>query len=105
MTTHLIGENELSMMKQSAFLVNTSRGPVVKEQALIKALKEKEIAGAGLDVFEFEPIVSPELTEMDNVILLPHIGSAAVETRESMSEQVFQNLVDFFSGRKPKNIV
>jgi glyoxylate reductase len=104
-THHLINETRLKMMKPTAFLVNTSRGPVVDEIALTKALKEKIIAGAALDVFEFEPKISPGLAKLPNVILTPHIASASLQTRDEMSEIVANNIIDFFEGKVPRNSV
>jgi len=92
-TTHIIGENELKMMKPTAFLINTSRGPTVDEKALVKALKNKEIAGAGLDVYENEPVMEPELADMDNVVVLPHIASASIKTRTRMGTMAAENCV------------
>lgn len=105
-TYHMIGESELKMMKKTAILVNTARGAVVDEQALVKALKEGWIAGAGLDVFEREPL-PPEspLTELNNVVLAPHIGSATRETRAAMAELVAHNLIAFYRGEVPPNLV
>jgi glyoxylate reductase len=105
-TRHSIGARELSSMKQSAYLVNTSRGPVVDEASLIKALKDKAIAGAALDVFETEPLPpdSP-LLGMDNVVLTPHIGSASVETRTAMAVLAARNLVAALKGEAPPNLV
>lgn len=104
-TRHLINEARLRLMKPTGFLINTSRGPVVDEEALTKALKEKTIAGAALDVFEFEPKTVPGLAELDNVILTPHIASASREARDQMAEIAAQNIVDFLEGGKPRNIV
>lgn len=92
-TVHIIGENELKMMKPTAFLINTSRGPTVDEKALVKALKNKEIAGAGLDVYENEPVMEPELADMDNVVVLPHIASASIKTRTRMGTMAAENCV------------
>jgi len=92
-TVHIIGENELKMMKPTAFLINTSRGPTVDEKALVKALKNKEIAGAGLDVYEKEPVMEPELADMDNVVVLPHIASASIKTRTRMGTMAAENCV------------
>jgi len=100
-THHLIGEEEISLMKESAILINTSRGPVIDEDALIKALQEKRIYGAGLDVFENEPQVPEALITMDNVVLLPHIGSSSTETRDRMSELVAHNIINVLEGRTP----
>jgi len=104
-TEHLIGEKELSLMKPSAYLINTSRGPVVDEAALVEALKEKRIAGAGLDVYEEEPKVHPGLIELDNVVLLPHLGSASIGTRSRMSQMVAENILAAFAGQVPPNCV
>jgi glyoxylate reductase len=105
-TLHLIDESKLRMMKKTAYLINNSRGPVVDEEALIKALKEGWIAGAGLDVFEQEPISKNNpLLKMDNVVIAPHISSASYETRSKMAEMVAENLVAFFEKRKPPNLV
>ena len=104
-THHLINESRLRSMKPTAFLVNTSRGPVIDEVALTKALKDKTIAGAALDVFEFEPKLSPGLAKLPNVILTPHIASASLQTRDEMSEMAANNCIDFFEGRVPRNSV
>jgi glyoxylate reductase len=102
-TRHLVGERELRLMKPTAFLVNTARGPVVDEKALVRALKEKRIAGAGLDVYENEPKVEPELITMQNVVLTPHLGSAVKELRESMANVVADNILAVLEGRRPPN--
>jgi len=102
-TRHLVGERELNLMKPTAFLVNTARGPIVDENALVRALKEKRIAGAGLDVFENEPKVEPELLTMQNVVLTPHLGSAVTELRESMANVVVDNIMAVLEGRRPPN--
>jgi glyoxylate reductase len=99
-TKGMIGMSELKLMKQSAFLINTARGPVVDEPALIRALRNKEIAGAGLDVFEKEPHIPAELLDMDNVVVTPHVGTATRETREVMSREVAQIIKDFFQGMR-----
>lgn len=105
-TLHLIDESKLRMMKKTAYLINNSRGPVVDEEALTKALREGWIAGAGLDVFEQEPTPkSNPLLRMDNVVVAPHISSASYETRSRMAEMVAENLVAFFEKRKPPNLV
>ena len=104
-TRHLIGERELGMMKPGAYLVNTSRGPVVDEEALVRALREKGIAGAGLDVYEDEPRLAVGLAELENAILLPHIGSASVETRSRMAEMAAANLAAMLRGERPPNCV
>lgn len=104
-THHMIGADELQLMKNSAYLINTARGAVVDEKALLQALTTKQIAGAGLDVFEKEPEITTGLLELDNVIAVPHIGTQTIETRIDMGKQAAQNLIDFFSGRLPKNRV
>lgn len=104
-TRHLIGAAELAMMKPTTILINTSRGPVVDEQALVDALKAGKIAGAGLDVFEFEPKVHPELLQMDNVVLAPHIASASWVTRERMAALAAENCIAALSGRTPPNLL
>jgi glyoxylate reductase len=102
-TRHLVGERELRLMKPTAFLVNSARGPVVDEKALVRALKERRIAGAGLDVYENEPEVEPELKAMKNVVLTPHLGSAVKELRESMANVVADNIIAVLEGRQPPN--
>ena len=105
-TYHLIGEKELSLMKPTAILINTARGAVVDQKALYKALKERRIFGAGLDVYEKEPIDADDpLMELDNVVLLPHIGSASVETRGRMARMAAENLLAGLRGEKPPNLV
>ena len=98
-TFHLIDSNRLKQMKSSAILINTSRGPVVDESALITALQTGVIASAGLDVFENEPTISPELYELDNVVLAPHNGTGTVDARIEMSRFVSQNIIRYFEGR------
>lgn len=102
-TVHLVGERELRLMKPTAFLVNTSRGPIVDEKALVRALAERRIAGAGLDVYENEPRVEPGLLAMKNVVLTPHLGSAVKELRESMANVVVDNIMAVLEGRQPPN--
>jgi len=104
-TRHLISERELKLMKNSAIIINTSRGPVVDEKALVKALKEGWIWGAGLDVYEREPDFEPELSQLENVVMLPHIGSATEEARRGMSILCAENIIDFFDGRIPRTLV
>lgn len=104
-TRHRFTEEEFRKMKNGAFLINTARGPLVKEGDLAQALKEGLIAGAGLDVYEFEPKVHPELMSLENVVLLPHVGSAAIEVRERMSVVAADNLIAFFKGEPPPNRV
>lgn len=103
-TTHLINEKTLALMKPSAFLINTSRGPVIDEAVFTKALVEKKIAGAALDVFEFEPTISRTLRHLENVILTPHIASARVSVRESMGDKVAENIIAFTEGGALKNL-
>ncbi len=104
-THHLIGARELALMKPSAFLINTARGKVVDEEALVEALKARRIAGAGLDVFEHEPHPHAELLKLENVVLLPHVGSATSETRLKMATLAAENLVAALEGRRPPNVV
>ncbi len=104
-TKHLIGKNELSLMKPTAFLVNTSRGPVIDEKALVEVLRARKISGAGLDVYENEPALAPGLTELDNVILLPHVGSGTLETRIKIGTLAVENLIAGLEGRTPPNLV
>ncbi|OGP61500.1 MAG: D-glycerate dehydrogenase [Deltaproteobacteria bacterium RBG_13_47_9] len=104
-TTHYISDAELALMKPTAILINASRGPVVDEKALVRALQEKKIAGAGLDVYEREPEVEPELLQMKNVVLVPHIASASRETRLRMAMMAAENLVAGLMGKQPPNLV
>ncbi len=105
-THHLISAEKLKLMKKTAYLINNARGPVVDEKALYEALKNDQIAGAGLDVFEQEPTsVDNPLLKLDNVVVAPHISSASLETRAKMAEMVAENLVVFFEGKKPPNLV
>ena len=104
-TRHLIGPAELAIMKPTAILINTSRGPVVDEPALAAALKARQIAYAGLDVFEEEPNVHPELLKLDNVVLAPHIASASVATRRRMSTLAAENIIAALTGKRPANLV
>jgi len=104
-TRHQIGARELGLVKKSAFIINTARGPIIDEAALVRALKAKKIAGAGLDVFEREPKVHTELKRMKNVVLEPHLGSATVDVREEMANIVVDNIEALLSGRTPPNCV
>jgi lactate dehydrogenase-like 2-hydroxyacid dehydrogenase len=104
-TRHFIAEPELRAMKRTAYLINTSRGPVVDEAALARALRDGEIAGAGLDVFEREPEVNPELVALENVVLAPHIASATVGTRTKMALIAAENAIAAVSGATPPNLV
>jgi glyoxylate reductase len=100
-THHLIGAGQFAAMKDSAYLINTARGPIVDEAALVAALRDGQIAGAGLDVFEKEPSVHPGLLELDNVVLVPHLGSATVETRTAMAMLAADNALAVLSGERP----
>lgn len=104
-TRHLINESRLRAMKRSAYLINTSRGPIIDEKALAGALRQNTIRGAAIDVFEFEPEIVPELKLLDNVILTPHIASATEETRNKMAEMAAQNIIEALEGRTPPNLV
>jgi glyoxylate reductase len=104
-TRHLIGAAELARMKPTAVLINTARGPVIDEPALVQALRAGTIAAAGLDVYEHEPRLSPGLAELPNVVLLPHLGSATVATRRQMSAMVADNVLAVLSGQEPPNPV
>lgn len=110
-TRHLIGKKELKLMKKTAFLINTARGPVIDTSALVWVLKERQIAGAGLDVFEFEPKIAGTAKEaailrrLPNVILTPHTASATVETRQAMSRRTAENILAFLRGDTPPNLV
>jgi lactate dehydrogenase-like 2-hydroxyacid dehydrogenase len=104
-TRHLINEDRLQLMKPTAHLINTARGDVVDSKALIKALTEGWIAGAGLDVFEGEPNIDPRFLELDNVALMPHLGSATLETRIAMGNRVLANIAAYFAGLEPEDRV
>lgn len=104
-TKHLIGDRELSLMKETAILINTSRGPVVNEGALLEALKEHRIGGAGLDVYENEPQLEPGLAELENIVIAPHIASATVETRTRMALMAAENILAALRGDLPPNCV
>ena len=110
-TRHLISTKQFKMMKKTAFLINTARGPIIDEKALVRALVKKEIAGCGLDVYECEPMIdcdpndNLDLKKMDNVVLTPHTASATLETRQEMSRIAAENILMFINGKTPKNIV
>ena len=104
-TRHQIGARELGLMKKTAFIVNTARGPIIDEAALVRSLKAKKIAGAGLDVFEHEPKVHAELKRLKNVVLVPHLGSATADVRERMANIVVDNIQALVDGRMPPNCV
>jgi len=104
-TRHLLNAERLKLMKPSAYLINTSRGPVIDEKALIEVLKNKKIAGAALDVFENEPELTPGLVDLDNIVLTPHIASATKETRDKMAEMAANNIIAALEGQTPLNLV
>ncbi|OOP55161.1 MAG: D-glycerate dehydrogenase [Candidatus Brocadia carolinensis] len=104
-TRHLIGAKELSLMKRTAYLINTGRGAVIDEAALVHTLRNKQIAGAGLDVYEEEPKLKPGLAELDNVVLAPHLGSATNETRAKMAVMAAENIVAVLHNQRPNNCV
>ena len=104
-TRHMISDKQFALMKPSAFIINTARGPIIDEKALMRALKKKQIAGAGLDVFEHEPKLPPALKSARNVVLTPHLGSAVMEVREQMANLVVDNLLALLEGRTPPNCV
>ena len=100
-TTHLIDQKALAKMRRSAYLINTSRGPVVDEAALAWALRERLISGAALDVYEKEPVVHPDLLALENVMLIPHLASATTETRTAMADLAISNVLHVLEGRAP----
>ena len=102
-THHMISDREFNLMKPSAFIINTARGAIVDETALVRALKKRKIAGAGLDVFEHEPKVPPALLNMKNVVVTPHLGSAVLDVREQMAGHVVDNVEALLAGRMPPN--
>lgn len=104
-TRHMVGRRELAMMKKTAYLINTARGPLVDEEALVAALREGVIAGAGLDVYEDEPKLATGLAELPNTVLLPHLGSATLETRNKMAEMAASNVIAALRGETPPNLV
>ncbi len=104
-TKHLISADEFKIMKNTSYLINTSRGPVVDEKALYEALQNRDIAGAGLDVFEKEPEFYPGLETLENIVMVPHIGSASIQTRQKMSLLAAQNILDFIQGKEPRTKV
>ncbi len=104
-TRHLVDARRLSLMKKTAYLINTSRGPVIDEAALVEALKNKTIQGAGLDVFEHEPEMAAGLVELENVVVTPHIASATETARQEMSEIAAKNIIEALEGRTPPNVV
>jgi glyoxylate reductase len=101
----MIGDRQFKLMKSTAYIINTARGAIIDEAALVRALKKKQIAGAGLDVFENEPKVPPALLKMKNVVVTPHLGSAVLDVREQMAGHVVANIEALLAGRTPPNIV
>jgi glyoxylate reductase len=104
-TYHLLSARRLKLLQPHAIVVNTSRGEVIDETALTRMLRDREIAGAGLDVFEHEPAINPKLRQLDNVVLLPHMGSATIEGRIDMGEKVIINIKTFVDGHRPPDRV
>jgi glyoxylate reductase len=104
-TKHMIGRDQLTMMKPTAYLIHAARGKVVDDKALVEALKRKQIAGAALDVFENEPALTEGMTDLDNLIVLPHIGSASVATRDTMALLVVDNVFDALDGKTPRTLI
>jgi len=104
-TKHLINAERLKKMKPTAYLINTSRGPIIDEKALVEVLKNNGIAGAALDVYENEPELTSGLTELENIVLTPHIASATKETRDKMAEMAANNVIAALKGQTPPNLV
>ena len=104
-TRHLISAKEMAMMKPTAYLVNSSRGPVLDETALVEALRNKVIRGAAIDVYEKEPALTPGLADLDNIVITPHIASASLETRSKMAEMAADNIIAALAGETPPNLV
>jgi len=104
-TKNMIGKEQFSLMKPTAYFIHTARGKVVDDKALVEALKEEKIAGASLDVYENEPALTEGMTELENLMLLPHIGSASYETRDKMADLVADNVLDSLEGRTPRCLV
>jgi glyoxylate reductase len=104
-TKYMIGSDQLAMMKSTAYLIHAARGKVVDDKALVNALKNNVIAGAALDVYESEPALTEGMTELDNIIVLPHIGSASVATRDTMALLVVDNVFDALDGKTPRTLI
>jgi glyoxylate reductase len=101
----MLDREKLSLLKKSAFVINTARGPVIDEQVLYEKLKNKEIAGAALDVYENEPQLTPGLKDLNNVVLTPHIGSASHETRSRMAQMVAKDIIQALEGETPEHLI
>ena len=104
-TYHLLNADRLKLLKPHAIIVNTARGDIIDETALVERLKMGAIAGAGLDVYENEPKIDPKLTELENVVLMPHLGSATYESRQAMGDKVIKNIVSFTAGRLSADLI
>jgi len=104
-TRHMINKDSIAKMKHGTYLVNTARGPIIKEQDLVNALREGKIRGAAIDVFENEPLINPELISMENVVLTPHIASATLEARQKMGDQAVDAILAIINNQKPENMV
>ena len=104
-THHLIGDEQLALLKPTAYLINTARGAIIDERALVRALQTRRLAGAGLDVFEHEPQIESELFTFENVVLIPHLGSATIATRTRMGMIAVDNLLAVCAGERPPNCV
>ena len=104
-TRHLIGKKQLGMMKETAYIINSSRGPIIDEKALVDVLRKGKIRGAALDVLENEPKLSPGLNKLDNVILTPHTASGTIETRNAMAVLAANNIIEISQNKVPTNIV
>jgi len=104
-TYHLLDEKEMSQMKEGVFIINTSRGSVINEKTLVKYLQIGKIGGAGLDVFEEEPVIQPELYHMNNVVLTPHNATGTIDTRIELAREASKNILDYFEGKKNISIV
>ena len=104
-THHLLDDEAFKKMKQGSFIINTARGAVIHEEALLRHLQNGHLGGAGLDVFEFEPKINEGLLKLDNVVVVPHIGTANYETRKSMGEEAALNVAEYFRGHRPPNLV
>jgi len=104
-TEYLIGNDEIALMKKTAYLIHTARGKIIDDYALVAALREDRLAGAALDVYEDEPELTEGMRELDNLMILPHIGSASFETRDKMALLVADNILDALEGKTPRSLV